>query len=104
MTAILVSERELQDNVIAMLVALQYRVYHTWMSLHSAGGFPDLVAVRHGRLLFIELKRETGNTRANQQEWLDELREAGAEAYLWRPSDLLNGTIERTLRQSSNVA
>jgi hypothetical protein len=52
-------------------------------------GFPDLVLAKDGRLIFAELKRQTGTTSPDQNTWLDALRKAdGVEVYLWRPSDL----------------
>jgi VRR-NUC domain len=50
-------------------------------------GFPDLIAVRGPRHLAIELKRETGKTTPEQDTWLAAFAEAGAECYVWRPSD-----------------
>jgi hypothetical protein len=54
----------------------------------DGAGWPDLVLVRPPRLIFAELKSESGQVRANQTEWLDVLRLLpAAETYLWRPSD-----------------
>lgn len=50
-------------------------------------GFPDLVLVRGHRLLFAELKTDTGRLRAEQRAWLDQLEETEAEVYVWRPRD-----------------
>lgn len=50
-------------------------------------GFPDYVALRDGRLLFAEIKSETGRLSRDQERWRDELRLAGAEWHLWRPDD-----------------
>ncbi len=61
--------------------------YHTLRSKGSQSGFPDRVLVRE-RVIFAELKREKGIVSANQTEWLNGLALAGAEVYLWRPSDL----------------
>ena len=71
-------------------------VYHTFRSQHSPSGFPDYVLVRE-RVVFAELKTEKGKPTPFQTEWLDGLRSAGAEVYLWRPSDLTSGEIGRVL-------
>ena len=59
------------------------------LSKWSERGYPDLTLIRPPRLLFAELKRETGKTSTHQDRWLALLRECpGVETYLWRPSDL----------------
>lgn len=55
-------------------------------------GFPDLVMVRDGNLIFAELKTQTGRVSSEQHEWLRRLHEVAAcsssiDVYLWRPSD-----------------
>ena len=61
--------------------------YHTLHSKGSQSGFPDRVLIRD-RLIFAELKRDKGKPTEAQKEWLNGLASAGAEVYLWRPSDL----------------
>lgn len=61
--------------------------YHTLRSKGSRSGFPDRTLVRE-RVVFAELKSETGRPTDEQREWLTALAKAGAEVYLWRPSDL----------------
>ncbi len=63
-------------------------------------GFPDLIMVRPPRLIVAELKDGKARSKPTmmQAEWLERLKESGAEAYLWRPMDWLDGSIERTLR------
>lgn len=52
-------------------------------------GFPDYVAVRGDRLIFTELKTDTGRATTAQLTWLSDLQSARTiEVYLWRPSDL----------------
>lgn len=65
------------------------RHYHTFDSINSPSGFPDLVLVnrRLGRVLWAEIKSEHGRLRWQQQGWIDDLRACGQEAYVWRPSD-----------------
>ncbi len=63
--------------------------YHTYRSDKSPPGFPDLVLVKPGRLIFAEVKTATGKLTPYQQTWLDLLRHAVAdvEVYVWRPHD-----------------
>ena len=78
-------------------------VYHTHDSRHSPAGFPDLVLVRGGRLVFAELKRNALTERAqarqvsdDQAAWLAALGDVdAAEVHLWRPVDwpTVKGTL-----------
>jgi hypothetical protein len=53
--------------------------------------------VRPPRLVFAELKSETGTVKPAQAEWLDVLRAVpGLEVYVWRPGDM--DEIARVLR------
>jgi hypothetical protein len=93
------TEAELQAAVIEMAAWFGYRlVYHTHDSRRSAEGFPDLVIVGKGRVLFIELKSASGNLTPAQATWYAGLVEAGAEVFVWRPEDWKNGTIEKELK------
>ena len=81
--------------------------YRTAISGHK--GRPDYLAVRRGRLLFIELKAEKGKLSPEQEQWFEDLRECQRtitlepiekgkalrgnfpmitipEIYLWKPS------------------
>ncbi len=50
-------------------------------------GFPDLVLVRKGDLIFAELKAEKGRLSPEQTDWLEQLGQVeGIDTYLWRPS------------------
>ena len=66
---------------------LGWRVYHTHDSRRSEPGFPDLTMVRGKRVVFAELKSERGKLTPAQVGWLDAIREAGQEAYMWKPAD-----------------
>ena len=53
----------------------------------DGAGFPDICMVKGKRIIFAELKSETGKVHPNQQQWLDALSTTGkVEVYLWRPS------------------
>ena len=81
------SEKDFQKAVMHTARQLGWLVHHTWDSRTSNRGFPDLVMVRNGRLLFAELKSAKGKVRPPQEDWLRELRIAHEEVYLWRPQD-----------------
>jgi len=96
-----ITEAELQQAVVTLGRLLGFKlIYHTHDSRHSAEGFPDLVMVsaRHKRVLFVELKSETGQLSEHQTIWFAELLAAEAEVYVWRPKDWRDGTIEHILK------
>lgn len=66
------------------------RANDTWETpLEGDVGYPDWTLVRGDRLIFAELKSDTGRFTAGQPEWLDALRLVpGAEVYVWRPTDI----------------
>jgi len=67
-----------------------WKLAFTWKSLHSPAGFPDCVLVHPGRrrIVYAELKTMKGKVTPSQQDWMDTLRQAGAEVYLWRPDSV----------------
>lgn len=71
-----------------------WKTYHTKDSRKSKAGFPDETCWRD-RVFFAELKTEDGVASAAQLTTIEELKAAGAEVYLWRPSDWAE--IERVL-------
>jgi nucleotide-binding universal stress UspA family protein len=109
-------EKHFMADVVKLAKRLGWRVYHTHNSRRSEPGFPDLVLARPkiitgpyamsaARVIFAELKTETGKVEPAQQEWLDVLQavaeNAGnngrnVEVYLWRPS--MWPEIERVLK------
>jgi len=101
------SEAELQSNVIEAAEALGYLVAHVNDSRRQkAEGLPDLLMIRSGdRPIFAELKREPAGGRRTdlthaQEVWRDVLIFSKQRYFLWRPSDWLNGTIQRVLQES----
>ena len=53
----------------------------------DAAGWPDLVLIRGGAILFRELKTERGRLSGPQAEMLTRLRDAGQDVGVWRPRD-----------------
>lgn len=68
-----ISEREFQAQVVQLAKLHGWMVSHSWLSVHSAAGYPDIVAVKGARMLAIEVKRERGRVTEAQQTWLDAL-------------------------------
>ena len=106
----LATESEFLAELIEYAQTLGWRVAHFRPSMTSrvdkngkpvwvtpvqadGAGFPDLVLVRDGRLLFVEAKSAKGKLSEAQQQWLNSLSGAamGSNArigvYEWRPSD-----------------
>jgi hypothetical protein len=94
-----INERQWQKIVLGMMALFSWRTAHFDASVRVVGkerrfvgdvgskGFPDIVAVRRDRILFVELKSQKGRFQDGQKEWLHDLANAGAEVYTWRPSD-----------------
>jgi len=98
-----ISERELQANVIEMAERLGLLVFHPYDSRRSLPGFPDLVVVGKRSVYFVELKRQNGRLRPEQQAWRDRLAaveeaDGSVKHFVWRPNHWLEGTIETWLR------
>lgn len=82
-----VTERGLQEQLQQLMATTGWHAYHTWLSIHSTPGFPDIIATRGDRIVVAELKAERGTVSAAQQGWLDRFSAAGVETFVWRPSD-----------------
>jgi hypothetical protein len=91
-----ITEAQWQDTYLALLRAFGWGYYVAPKAgVRALGtvrgvrpGWPDVTAWRGPRLLFAELKRETGKTRPEQDATLAALAATGAEVYVHRPSDL----------------
>ena len=104
------TEAELQDAVADLARWLGYRVAHFRPAMTRAGnwitpgkydhvGFPDLVIVGRGGVIFAELKSAKGRLSHEQREWLGALDESGAHVEVWHPKHWTNGDIEQVLRR-----
>ena len=104
-----ITEAELQATILDLAQTFGWRSHHQYDSriapkgrggrTMTDKGFPDLVLVKDGTLLFVEVKKEAGKVSRDQEKWLELLRESGARVEVWRPTQLDDGTIERTLRE-----
>ena len=84
----IIPEADFHAYVTDLLDVGQWLWHHETDSRRSPKGFPDIVAVKGDRIVFIEVKRENGKLRPEQLLWNRVLRECvHAEVYVWRPSD-----------------
>jgi hypothetical protein len=100
------SEKSLQRAVMDMARVYGFLVYHVPDSRHvTSAGFPDLVLLhtKTGRLLWVELKSDTGRIRPEQHLWINRLS-MRHEVYVWRPTDLLSGSIKSVLQEERLVS
>lgn len=81
------SEASFQGALIEYAEVMGWKTYHTRDSRGSTAGYPDLTLVRDNRLIFAELKTETGRVSPAQRDWIEALSAAGAEVHIWRPTD-----------------
>ena len=102
-----VTEAQFQRQVLALAKLTSWRVAHFRTAMNARGqymtpvagdgkGFPDLVLVKGGRVLYRELKRDGGYLEPEQKAWRDALLAAGADWALWRPRDW--PLVEATLK------
>ena len=74
-----------------------------WVTQMSPG-WPDLTLAKPGHnLIFMELKKEQGETSEEQWKWLRLLNQCGARAIIVRPSDLREGRVNAILKQGSPI-
>ncbi len=94
-----ITERAFQAQVEQYARMMGWLTFHTWNSMRSVAGFPDLVCLRGGELVVAELKSATGKTTEAQEQWLFSFRAVpGATVFVWRPDDASWAEIERMLR------
>jgi hypothetical protein len=90
-------ERDLQSAVIDLCRWLGLAYFHDHDSRRNRAGFPDLVVCGSSGHLFRELKTEAGRLRPEQLDWLSRLTQGGADAAIWRPTDLASGRVKSEL-------
>lgn len=94
----MMTEAQLDRQVRAILAGLPAVLgYHTRDSRGSHKGYPDWTFAGPAGVLFRELKTAAGRLSSAQLVWLGALTEAGADAAVWRPDDLMSGRVAREL-------
>lgn len=77
-----------QRQVLDIATAYGWWAHHEYDSRRGTSGLPDLILLRAPRLVFAELKTNTGRVRPEQRQVMTDLAASGVEVGLWRPRDL----------------
>lgn len=99
-----IGESQLQAAIVELAKLEGWLVFHPMPVQNQSGrwrtalqgdrGFPDLVLAHKDRgVIFVELKSTIGRVSEYQQLWIDTLKQAGAEVYVWRPVDIHQARI-----------
>jgi VRR-NUC domain-containing protein len=78
------------------------RWFHDHDSRRNPSGLPDLIIVGK-RVLYRELKTQTGRLSAAQKEWIADLAAAGQDVDVWRPADWHSHRIARELAELAGI-
>lgn len=102
--AALMTEAELMTEIRGLVDEYELQAFHESDSRRSWGkGFPDLVIAGPGGCIYRECKTEHGSLSPEQREWKRVLQASGQRWALWRPTQLVNGTIETELAAVASI-
>jgi hypothetical protein len=79
------SEEQWQQVVVDYAILKGWLVWHDQDPRRNGAGFPDLLLIRD-RVVWAELKTQTGRVSYHQAEMHARLEQVGAEVHVWRPS------------------
>ena len=96
MTALPMTENELQQRIIELAKFLRIPYWRDNYSRRNIPGWPDIVLIG-STIVYAELKSDIGHLRPEQAAFIDALRNAGAEVHVWRPRDW--DEIERRIKR-----
>ena len=86
-----VTETDIRRQIQDYLRIRGWFVFYILQGLGAYKGIPDLIAVKNGRVLFIELKTARGRQSDYQKQFQADLEAAGGEYVLCRGVDDLQG-------------
>jgi len=104
-----VTGKQIQDGIAALAQAKGWRCAHfspgrvgpkdKWITnyAYQSKGWPDLFLVRAGRLVAIEVKGDGDSVSRQQLDWLNALRDVGAQTAIVGPKEWASGAVERLL-------
>lgn len=81
------TEAEYQAWIVRLARANGWLVYHTYNSMKSDKGWPDVVLCKPPRLCIWEVKSAKGKPTPEQEVWVKALKECGEDAQVVYPCD-----------------
>lgn len=81
------TEKSIMLGIQQALGMRGWRVLRVPPSIYSAKGWCDLIAIKDGRVLFIEVKSEKGKLSRDQEKFAQLIDEAGGEYIVARSED-----------------
>ena len=87
----------LEANLCRLMKDFGLWGFHVRNSIGSERGWPDWTILGPNGAIFAELKSERGTLSPDQRTVGSRLTRAGLRWVVWRPRDLLDGTITRQL-------
>lgn len=93
-------EAELEAEVVKLMTDLGLYGFHVRNMIGSEPGWPDWVIIGR-RIIYRELKRQADRPTPAQRRVGILIRRAGGDWAVWKPRDLLDGTIRRELEAIS---
>ena len=82
-----VEESLFQTKVMALCREMKLHVHHCSLHRGPQAGFPDLVVIGRGGVLWRELKSEYGILKSEQRALGYTLLASGQDWRVWKPSD-----------------
>ena len=83
----IVTETDIRRQIQDYLRIRGWFVFYILQGLGAYKGIPDLIAVKSGRVLFIELKTARGRQSDHQKKFQADLEAAGGEYILCRGAE-----------------
>ena len=88
-TKIKISETDIKKQVKEYLDIMSWFSFPILQSLGAFKGIPDRIAIKNGRILFLEIKRTGGKLSESQKLFQEKIEKAGGEYYVIHSLDEL---------------
>ena len=90
-----ISEKSIQLEIMTALGYHGWRIKRCPPSIYSAGGWCDLIALKQGLVLFIEVKAADGKQSNDQKAFERDIRDGGGHYILARSYNDVAAAIQR---------